>query len=317
MVEVEFTTDTTAIVSSCVILALSVVVVILILVSKSYREFIHRVLLYLALTSFVWSLLDAISFVVYEFTGNFTYETNLSSLAYQVVQISLDSYSEQLYFNILCWIGVYLFSLAVFNVHLKKTKHEITGLAVVTLLPFTNVWIYACLAMKKISPLKSQLLKFNNNAPVFLCLLVTSAAVVAMLVSFLKGVLCKAENNLKEQHKRAVKKTIPLVVLVIVHVVLMSLKVTYQELVDSKLYTTLWVIYFSLKPMGITSILLLLLCQPHVRHSLKCYRSHDSETHVPTVHQSTTYIQQQSSYTHFTVSPETSNTEQSPLIIKH
>ena len=47
----------------------------------------------------------------------------------------ISNYVIDVYFFLLCWLGLYLFSLAVFRVQLMKTKHEAIGLVTVLVTP--------------------------------------------------------------------------------------------------------------------------------------------------------------------------------------
>ena len=42
----------------------------------------------------------------------------------------------------LCWLGFYLFLLAVFRIQIKKIKHEAIGLVIVLVTPVTFLWIF-------------------------------------------------------------------------------------------------------------------------------------------------------------------------------
>ena len=58
------------------------------------------------------------------------------------------SYFICVYSFLLCWLGLYLFSLAVFRIQIKKIKHEAIGLVIVLVTPVTFLWIFP---WKKIS----------------------------------------------------------------------------------------------------------------------------------------------------------------------
>ena len=103
--------------------------IVLILVAKAYKEFIYRVVLYMAVAVAIGLLASILN--VFEIDYSKRFEIVALLLNYTFL------YLIYVHSFLLCWLGLYLFSLAVFRVQLKKTEHEAIGLVTVLVTPLT------------------------------------------------------------------------------------------------------------------------------------------------------------------------------------
>ena len=110
----------------------SLAAIILLLVSKGYKEFIHRLFLYLSTAALVVCAGQLLYVVEKEYS---IYIVFIRVTAFVI------SYMSLIYFSLLSWIGFYMFWLTVFKVQLKKIKHEVIGLGIVLVIPLTFSWL--------------------------------------------------------------------------------------------------------------------------------------------------------------------------------
>ena len=136
-----------------------------------------------------------------------------------------------------------------------------------------------------------------------------------MLTILSKKSVERVKNTLQQQHRKAVRETIPLVVFMIAHIVtliLVMVMLAYQY------YFAKIIIWQShiMWPIVLVSLPILLLFQPHIRRKIKCRRPqrliniNATSGYGTTVHQS---HPSSASYTHFSSPHESShsiNTDQ-------
>ena len=282
---------------------LSVVSLVLILVSKAYKDFMHRLLCYMATCAFV--------FMVTSFL-------RLSSSEYVVmVCYVLVFHCVFTYFLLLLWITLYLFVLAVLRVQLKNAKHEAIGLVTVLVMPLIFSWVIPWqIKPADLYNIRSMLICLCLfYSPVLLSILVTTVTSGMIFVILYRGSVSGGACNLL--HKKALKEAVPFLVFILVHqavilLVFVCLVFHIVKVKEGKEPSPVSVILFNLYPLALVLLPVLLLCQPRIQHNLRCKRRHSASTQQPTVHQCTV---QQTSHTHFSVAPETC-TEQDPLIIR-
>ena len=68
-------------------------------------------------------------YVAYKFEVNYNVHHGLT--------IPTSFFFIRVYSFLLCWLGLYLFLLAVFRIQIKKIKHEAIGLVIVLVTPVT------------------------------------------------------------------------------------------------------------------------------------------------------------------------------------
>ena len=132
-----------------------------------------------------------------------------------------------------------------------------------------------------------------------------------VLIVLCKNVVKRVENTLQQQHRKAVRETIPLVVFKIARIVtlVMVIVITVTDFNFSERETFQFQI-FQLWPIIFVFLPILLLFQPHIRHKIKCRRSkklinvNAASGYSTTVHQS---YPSSASYTHFSNPHESSH----------
>ena len=244
------------------------IAIVLILVAKGHKVFIYRLLLYMAVDGF----LGCPVVLAYAYERDF-------GVQYELLTALLMTYLILVYSFLLCWLGLYLFSLAVFRVQLKKTKHEAIGLVTVLVTPLTFSWVFPW-KMNISFCFSSNVLKWNliYGIPVFTLVLLSCLFIGALLIMFCKKTLDRQENTLQQQHRKAVRETIPLLVFMIAHIttlfvfmVLLACEYYLTEVKTVNSFVLQQII--NLWPSSAVSLPILLLFQPHIRHKIKFRRS--------------------------------------------
>ena len=278
----------------------------LILVAKAHKDFIYRLLLYMA-TVALFSCLDEIAT---SFVTDY-------KLRYEVAQLTnaMKNYFVCVYSFLLCWLGLYLFSLAVFRVQLKKTKHEAIGLVTVLVAPLTFLWVFPWKERSTVSCTDKYnfKLKFYFNIPVSLSILLSFIFIGAVLMTLCKNAMKRVENTLQQQHRKAVRETIPLLVFMTAHqIALMSEMViaACQLYLAQDASFVLWESY-GLWPLVVIFIPILMVCHPRIRHKIKCKRmqKHNINKHITSGYGTTVQQSHPSSYTHYSSPHESSGTD--------
>ena len=287
------------------------IAIVLILVAKGHKVFIYRLLLYMAVDALLGSLIRLAFFFERDYNVQY-YKVIISTYC-------VSNYLIDVYFFLLCWLGLYLFSLAVFRVQLKKTKHEAIGLVTVFVTPLTFLWVFPWRIRKSNFCASSDMIQFisinNIGIPVALLLFLSCLFIGAMLTVLCLNAVKRVENTFQQQHRKAVRETIPLVVFMIAHVVTLSvagvLSLYFSEKEKVKFFL-LQIIH--LWPIVLVSLPILLLFQPHIRRKIKCRRSqrliniNATSGYGTTVHQS---HPSSASYTHFSSPHEDSESSYS------
>ena len=205
-------------VSSSVGVLSSLVAIILLLVSKGYKEFIHRLFLYLSTAALLLSVAQLL--VVSE------EEYSISMKTIRVTTFVI-AYMSLIYFSLLSWIGFYVFWLTVFKVQLKKIKHEVIGLGIVLVIPLTFSWLTLYQVHTCFNPKIQLIMVCSVFAPLLTLTLFTSVETGVVLVILCRGARSTA-SAFQEPYRRAVKEAIPVVVFVTVHQCLITLLLVYQ-----------------------------------------------------------------------------------------
>ena len=271
----------------------------LILVAKAHKDFIYRLLLYMA-TAALFSCLAEIG-------NNFVTDYKL---LYEISMITdtLKYYFLCLYSFILCWFGLYLLSLAVFRVQLKKTKHEVIGLVTVLVTPLTFLWVFP---WKEIST-DSCDKYFYFYIPISLSMLLSFIFIGAVLITLCKNAMKRAENTLQQQHRKAVRETIPLLVFMTAHQIALTIAtliVVCQLYLARDASFILWESY-GLWPLGVIFLPILMMCHPRIRSKVKCKRMQDYKNkHITSGYGTTVHQSHPSSYTHYSSPHERSGTD--------
>ena len=286
--------------------------IVLILVAKGYKEFIYRLVLYMA----VDGLIACPVRISYSFERDYNV-VNEIFFTTDVIVI----YLIYVYSFLLCWLGLYLFSLAVFKVQLKKTKHETIGLVTVLVIPLTFLWVFPW--MTKNSAFCEDTYSFKlvafQNIPNFSSVILTTIFIGAVLIILCKNAVNRVENTLQQQHRKAVREIVPFVIFVIAHQIAVFITtgaLAFQLYVamfkkNDKAPFFVWEL-FDLWPIAVISLPILLLSQPRIRHRIKWTCRRSPNVQVTTDNERATIIHQSSgvrqpSYSYCSIPHETSS----------
>lgn len=128
--------DTVNIVGSSVSFAASFATIALVLLTKSYRVFVHRLTAYLAIPVCLLSFAFLVHVGAVHVDGDrVTYESSLCTAAGFLVQ-----YLTWVETAVACWINVYVLELAIFSIQLNKRKHEVVGVVLSVCFPLLLSW---------------------------------------------------------------------------------------------------------------------------------------------------------------------------------
>ena len=274
--------------------------IVLILAAKGHKVFIYRLLLYMAVDGFLGCLI----------TLAFIFERDYNAQYYEVVisTYCISNYLVDVYSFLLCWLVLYLFSLAVFRVQLKKTKHEAIGLVTVLVTPLTFLWVFPWKMRKSNFCVNSNVIQYISiiGIPITLLMVLSCLFIGAMLTMLCLNAVKRVENTLQQQHRKAVRETIPLVVFTIAHIITLLMEIAI--LVSAIYFTEKEKVKFfllqilQLWPILLISLPILLLFQPHIRRKVKFRRSQRLININATSDYGTTVRQSNpssASYTHF------------------
>ena len=308
--------ESTVVLSSSVGLLSSLAAIVLVLITRAYKEFIQRLFLYLAITAtFVCTLLLSIPVVLITLDAhNDTTQLQAKFDEFQLAIFVPLRCFVMLYGLLLCWIGVYVASLTIDIRRFKSLRHEIIGLAIVTFTPMTTLCIFPVVQDNSC-----------DLGPLFVfvilvIILLLSVLMVTLSVGAVIFQLCRSGLKCNSSvHVRALKEATPLLTFVVIHQIAGGLVLTYviiQLLNETKLPPVPLVVFYFSVPSFFVSIPLFLLCQPRIRHGIRCKKKKRQQQQSVGVWNPSTGIQDVTSQTHYIVPPETSFTEEDPLIIK-
>ena len=207
----------------------------------------------------------------------------------------------------------------------NSTRREVIGLAIVTIIPLTLAWIIPVIQIHtyetcRFTPYLLSLIGVIV-VPILLSVLIDTFAIRAVIFQ-----LCRSGLKLDgDMHiRRSLKKAAPLLAFVILHQIASGFMLIYTSILlvsdnsDETELPLFLVILFWLLPFLYISILLVLLCQPRIRHGMKCKKKKRQQQQSEGACGANTGsgIQDVTSQTHYIVPPGSSFTEQDPLIIK-
>lgn len=313
------------------------VALVLICVSKSYRYYLNRLILYLTLLSFAHTLVLALEVI----------PADLGKAENETVSLREGPGWERIctllgffdaYFNLArtlsaLWVSVYIFMLAIFQVEMKQRKHEVVGIVVVLFLsgllpwiPFlfdayglANVWCW----MKYANPNNSSSVNFIglqlgiDMLPQFVLSVACACLTLTIVVVFSKGTRAKADADpLLRKRWMLVRETLPLLIyptLLAVALILNAIDSITLSAVDydNVILATVTVCVLQLPQL---SLPLSLLLHASVRKKLainSTLKKLPNETLPATV-----TVTHQTSDTCYIIPPDTLSGENTPLIIK-
>ena len=297
----------------------STVAIVLVLVTTSYLVTIYRIILYLSIAALFFVIGSGVVFIPY------VLQEPMPSI-YNMILLSVTGYSSLVYALLLCWIGVHVFLLAVCGMHLHKTKHELFAIAGVLLLPLIVTWAIPVYASGPcaLNPNFLTVVLCGFLVPYLISTILAALTVISVILSLCKGLL-----KIKKVNRRALKELAPYLLFIIIQNIHCIFLLTDYALMKKERTMEIFVFSFIellVIAVNFVSIPLLLLSQPHILSQLKskmchCKCGENEELILPTTtQQRQTTIQQSatsgSSQTQYCVPPETSFTEEEPLIIK-
>ena len=311
--------------------------IVLILCSRAYKDFFHRLYLYIATSTLVlsvcWCVEQAIPIPETDQLGE-----SVESV-FDFMGLLMIFFSSSLIPLITCWLNFHVFLMVMCGVtSLKKWPFEIAGIILVLVLSllFTaySIWFLNFIYFSY-SICKSTLVAFlmfyffsplylNTVAGFFGVIFISIATVALIIRSF-----CSTQLNggVRKFYRQALKAALPFLLLQILWFLFcfvsiamyVSLPPFYTFNDTYQMIRKGFIIFISLYPCSFVLLPLLLLCQPQVTRNLKCRRGRgrgrEEEDHsetAPTSHWST----EVTSRTQFIVPPESFFTEQDPLIIR-
>ena len=190
------------------------------------------------------------------------------------VKIFLD-YLILVFSVLICWIAVYVFSLAVFRVELKRPRHELTGVLLAVLLPAVASGLM-CVVFP-LTDLQTNtyitivaVFLFVSILPFLLSALLTAMSLVAVLLA-----LHSSEDfRIHRRHRAALKEAAILLVFSVVQLLVGSVVFAfylYYFLIILLQSCILWypfVEFVMFVPCAFVCLPILLLCQRRVRGQL-------------------------------------------------
>ena len=299
--------------------------IVLILCSRAYKDFFHRLYLYIATSALVlsvcWCVEQAIPI------------SETDQLGESVESVFTTS---SLIALVTCWLSFHVFLMVMCGVtSLKKWPFEIAGIILVLVLslPFTATSIWELVLEFYLSYMQTDLvvlatiyllspLYLNTGVSIFGVTFISIATVALIIRSF-----CSTQLNggVRKFYRQALKAALPFLLQICWFLFGFVSIAMYMSLLYTWCYDTYQmilnglIIFISLYPCTFVLLPLLLLCQPQVTRNLKCRRgrgrAREEEEHSETVPFSR-WSTEVTSRTHFIVPPESFFTEQDPLVIR-
>ena len=313
----------------------SVAAIVLILCSKAYKDFFHRLYLYIATSALVLSVCWCVEQVI-PIPETDQLGDSVESV-FNIIGLALIFFSSSLIALVTCWLSFHVFLMVTCGVtSLKKWPFEIAGIILVLglSLPFTatSIWLLyilfypTCksdLVVVAMANIVGSPFYLNTGVSIFGITFISIATIALIIRSF-----CSTQLNggVRKFYRQALKAALPFLLLQICWFlfgfVIASIHMSYFLSLSNDTYQMILnglIIFISLYPCSFVLLPLLLLCQPQVTRNLKCRRGRgrgrEEEDHsetAPFSHWST----EVTSRTHFIVPPESVFTEQDPLVIR-
>ena len=309
----------------------SVAAIVLILCSRAYKDFFHRLYLYIATSALVlsvcWCVEQAIPIPETDQLGDYV------ESVFTIIGLALICVSSSLIALVTCWLSFHVFLMVMCGVtSLKKWPFEIAGIILVLVLSlpltantiwflYNEVWFFpstckhvfvAYTMVYFFSPLY-----LNIGVSIFGVTFISIATVALIIRSF-----CSTQLNggVRKFYRQALKTTLQFLLLQIFwFLVSLATLISTISAVTYEIENWLIILFVLLYPCSFVLLPLLLLCQPQVTRNLKCRRGRgrgrEEEDHSETVPFSR-WSTEVTSRTHFIVPPESFFTEQDPLVIR-
>ena len=197
--------------------------VILILVTGAYRQYVHRLQLYLAIVSFVFA--TALGFetlpVTVDTNGNVTVQEGWNDACVAIGYITQHFGFSKAY--CIVWISIYVFILAIFRKQqLQQLRFEILGLVIVFALPAATAWVpftnqsYGLIgiwcSIKAYSDKVTTIFRFGfSQGSEILLHTISIVLLSAVVIRLCRGVFF-AQGHLQLPYRAALLEVVPLIV---------------------------------------------------------------------------------------------------------
>ena len=187
-------------VAAAVGLTSSIVSILIVLATRSYRRFVHRLYLYLAVAG-AWISI-----------GQFAYWGRTEG--YVIYWVTHFAYGLLCYSFLIAWVGVYVFVLVVCRVQLKREK---LILLAVLFAPVTLCWVPATVFGLRWNTVACDagLALVPIAVVIVLVCLVSIAALVVVIATLFRGIFGKGA-MFPVYHRKALKEVMPVFALVLV-----------------------------------------------------------------------------------------------------
>ena len=304
------------------------ITIVIILLQKAYKVFVHRLALYLTITSLVLSFIFLIRTAATKQKCGYLVVNNYSLCAAMVFFLE---YFALILIAFLFWVTFHIFMMAVFKRNLYKSrKNEVACVVIAIVVPFpisivpfipfngngvmyglTVPWCWIRATDENCNTLSEgfseQLALFY--APLALLILFNFVIMVAAIFTLCRGTKENTDLRLQSQHKKALKETWPLLLYPIFFNIIFALTISprvYYNITQNGTLA-LWVIHAAALPCLFLFIPLAFILHPNTLKKLNCrqlkvaanqWRHHSLRSH-----------------THFVVSKENSDCDD-PLIVK-
>ena len=268
--------------------------VVIIVLHKAYKEFVHRLALYMSTIAFIISIILLVRVIpTEERCGYLSVKEKYGKLC--IAMGFLLEYSALVSLLLLLWITFHLFMLAVFKQHcFKSLRNEVACVvtataaplpfSIIPLIDFNHNGIMYGLAVPwcwiKTTDVNcnsydegvlEQIVLFYG--PLAMLILFNFIVMLAVIVVVCKGTRGGHEIQLQNKHKKALKETLPLLLYPIFFNVIFCLafipRVYYNITKDASL--GLWIMHTTALPCLALFIPLAFLLHPYTLKKLNCF----------------------------------------------
>ena len=295
--------------------------IISILAFKGHKRFVHRLTLYLLVTSLLEAVVSILEVIPVYHNGTVVavregFEDLCAAIGF-LLEVSV--WIPRL---VICWIVLYLVMVLVFkhSTNAIKWKHEVCGLAVVLILPPSIAWVPFVKGMYGLSQglcwikISESNCLYDDVGLIFMFVLSYGPQLLICLATFISLgtiliVMCRRSVGQEQGfcqssvHQKGLKEVLPLLLYPLIYLVLWTAIVApriYDVVVNERNSTLPWVVHNIAVYFG--RLFIPLICLLHL--SILCCRKKKTTQHVLTT------------TTSFDVPNEFTDQEDEPLVIR-
>ena len=301
-----------------------ILAIIFILAAKGYKQFVHRLTLYLIAVDLLKAIVSILNILpVYRNGTVVAVRVGFMGFCSAVgFFLEVVAWMEKL---VICWIVLYLVMVLVFrhSANAIKVKHEVCGIAVVLVLPLLVSWVPFVKNMYGLSEAACWIKLSENSAcdydyigltflfvfyygPTFCVAMVTLVALCTILVVMCRRAVRQEQGfNQPSIHRQSVKEVLPLILYLIIYLLLWTTLVVYRicgaiPSVHETKFKLQWLVYTII--INILRLFVPVICLLYL--SIVCCRKECNKE------------QPLNTTTSFVASNEFTDEEDEPLIIK-